>query len=106
MLLLLHKETTLCQFVTLLLNINVFTPKYNIKDIPNFSMLRPVYDVYINGKPTLPDMLWILWVLPELAPVKGSSIPKSINIKYKMLAAIWELKTIYLSYQREYFLSV
>lgn len=47
--------------------------------IPNLYLLRPVYDVYINGKPTQPDIVQMLWVLPELAPVKGSSIPKSIK---------------------------
>lgn len=32
--------------------------------------------VFINGKPTQPGMLHMLWVLPELAPLKAGSIPK------------------------------
>lgn len=35
--------------------------------------------VFINGKPTQPGMPQMLWVLPELAPIKASSIPKAVN---------------------------
>lgn len=35
--------------------------------------------VFINGEPTQPGMLQMLWVLPELAPIKDSSIPEALN---------------------------
>lgn len=46
--------------------------------------------VFINGKPTRPGMLRMLWVLPELAPLKAGSIPKAINIRRKTATLSFE----------------
>ena len=36
--------------------------------------------VFIHCEPTQPGMPRMLWVLPELAPVKSSSIPGGISV--------------------------